>query len=860
MTEYSFRLLTNGAVLKDNLLYYDGKEAARLGDITVFDSGGQVDLGTIKSETVREGYEYLVTVCVDDAFMKAAVYPVYIDPSISITTSGSGSNKTIQDAPVYSNNNNANGGNEYNLCGFCGASIGYGRVLYKLPGLTGRSDYQSIAATQINSVTLHLREGSGKSGTATVKSYPFKESWGETVVTKNNVNVSNYETSSTYSSAQTFSSSPNWWTFDLTQTVKAWKNGSFGSGAYGVILKNNNETDSAYYRNFLATEYSNASYRPYITFTYTPKITISASIDTIVEGSNLYLTATTSPTGLTVTWSSSNPTIATVSGGTVTGIKAGYVRIRATCTVAGVSYYTERDLYVRIANGVYYIKNNYSNLYMHVQNGGTTYNTNVYLYSKYADTSPYKYRQLWKVTYISNGYYSLRPLHLLTVSVNQDYGAGVYDSYTGNNLIALKSAGSDDLYDDVYKNAHWSFEYDLSLTSYRLRSQLQIDSLDMYATASGTALGSSIIQSEYVSNFTQSWSLTLTSITPEPNSILISNTITFFEGVQVSMADYLTSAPSDAADMRTTWYSDNTNIISINSSTGIATPKASGTCIIRAYNKATGVTYSRTVYVFDSKNVYFLRNGWTGWSGGSTRYADVFSFGMTDTSPVYHWSKTTQSNQMWKFESQPNGYFKIYPMHTDDKVLALGSLDASTGYYKIVINDSSSTNDNVYWTIEHIGSGRYAITSKTGSTRVLSVNNYSTGTELIAREYNGAISYWYFDVYENDAYWDNAYDSYTHPYNVYYYIDTSGTWNTNILPLSSAISSVSKWNGISSKVNLVYHDSTLSNLITVEDWPSFLSGAYEEYFRYTLALTFPSMITTPLSWYNKVVTSYPNIV
>ena len=26
VTEYSFRLLTNGAVLKDNLLYYDGKE------------------------------------------------------------------------------------------------------------------------------------------------------------------------------------------------------------------------------------------------------------------------------------------------------------------------------------------------------------------------------------------------------------------------------------------------------------------------------------------------------------------------------------------------------------------------------------------------------------------------------------------------------------------------------------------------------------------------------------------------------------------------------------------------------------------------------------------------------------------
>jgi hypothetical protein len=51
--------------------------------LAIISSGGQVDLGTIKSETVREGYEYLVTVCVSDKFMKDVVYPVYIDPTIS---------------------------------------------------------------------------------------------------------------------------------------------------------------------------------------------------------------------------------------------------------------------------------------------------------------------------------------------------------------------------------------------------------------------------------------------------------------------------------------------------------------------------------------------------------------------------------------------------------------------------------------------------------------------------------------------------------------------------------------------------------------------------------------------------------
>ena len=65
------------------MLYYEGREAARLGDIMIFDSDGQADLGYIKSETVKEGEEYLVTVCVNDKFMKDAVYPVYIDPTIT---------------------------------------------------------------------------------------------------------------------------------------------------------------------------------------------------------------------------------------------------------------------------------------------------------------------------------------------------------------------------------------------------------------------------------------------------------------------------------------------------------------------------------------------------------------------------------------------------------------------------------------------------------------------------------------------------------------------------------------------------------------------------------------------------------
>ena len=72
-------------------------------------------------------------------------------------------------------------------------------------------------------------------------------------------------------------------------------------------------------------------------------ITIDKTIATVEEGATVTLTATVTPgnaTDKTVTWSTSNEAIATVSGGVVTGVKAGEVTITAkagdksaTCTV-----------------------------------------------------------------------------------------------------------------------------------------------------------------------------------------------------------------------------------------------------------------------------------------------------------------------------------------------------------------------------------------------------------------------------------------------------------------------------------------------------------------------------------------------
>ena len=59
---------------------------------------------------------------------------------------------------------------------------------------------------------------------------------------------------------------------------------------------------------------------------------------TVAEGSTTALTASTAPSGETVTWSSSDTSKATVSSGTVTGVAAGTATITASITVDGNTY------------------------------------------------------------------------------------------------------------------------------------------------------------------------------------------------------------------------------------------------------------------------------------------------------------------------------------------------------------------------------------------------------------------------------------------------------------------------------------------------------------------------------------------
>ena len=80
------------------------------------------------------------------------------------------------------------------------------------------------------------------------------------------------------------------------------------------------------------------SYNPFANCTYfteaaKPTISLNKSTETITAGNNKTLTATATPDGVTVTWSSSDESVATVtSAGKVTGVAAGTAVITAKAT------------------------------------------------------------------------------------------------------------------------------------------------------------------------------------------------------------------------------------------------------------------------------------------------------------------------------------------------------------------------------------------------------------------------------------------------------------------------------------------------------------------------------------------------
>lgn len=113
-----------------------------------------------------------------------------------------------------------------------------------------------------------------------------------------------------------------------------------------------------------------------------------------------------------------------------------------------------------IEDGVYFIKNNYSQKYLHVQYGSISGLTPVNQQSKAIEGTHAFLRQSWKIYYLGSGFYSIRPMHKLDMVVKGSSGG----------VVAFPT-GTDDSLSALDKNSIWYITQDFSGYVFKINNE-----------------------------------------------------------------------------------------------------------------------------------------------------------------------------------------------------------------------------------------------------------------------------------------------------------------------------------------------------------------------------------------------------
>lgn len=277
--EFSFDVDTNGLSLKDEGGYFsivdDEKEeiVGTVSEVILFDSSNGentiVPQGYVTGYTAVQNNDgrYTITITLDNEWLEnEAVYPVVIDPTIKINTSGSGSSKTILDAPVYSKKSTTNFGSySIGTVGYQDSTYGAGRLIMRFPGLDSNETYKSLKASEIESVKLYMYEGTGNSGTSTLQvRFSLNDSgWSESSPIYANTNANSKVMSTT--TIKKSGVCP----FDFTELAIASKYSGYDIKK-GIVITNANETNASLRRSFYMTEYSSS--KPKVVVEWNPVI------------------------------------------------------------------------------------------------------------------------------------------------------------------------------------------------------------------------------------------------------------------------------------------------------------------------------------------------------------------------------------------------------------------------------------------------------------------------------------------------------------------------------------------------------------------------------------------------------------
>ncbi|MBQ3214730.1 MAG: DNRLRE domain-containing protein [Oscillospiraceae bacterium] len=508
-------------------------------------------------------------------------------------------------------------------------------------------------------MTLHLTSGTSTAYTANA----YKVTGGDWA--SDTITWANKPAASTLLQSNISHNNLTKYSFSCTSAVQSWYNGSTtGQNAnYGIMLRYYDETVSDYNAVYSA-DYSVESKRPSITFTYEASTT-SVDVD---EGA----TRTLTPPNVsgTITWACNDTSIATVnSSGKVTGVKAGQTLV--TASVGGVVQKTY-TIFVTIPDSVRFIR--YSGLYLTVD-GGMVEGSTLTLQSK-KPAGPAQYRQLWKIEYIGQHYYSIRSLYRADLALHADSNKNV-------DMISLDCSLSGE---SVPLSKRWTIDY--SSSGY-LFHYVGTGSLEMQPETDPPSTNTDVVVG-YIPNTPHKW--TFEQSPAVSNQLLLINTTNglpstnavryIFPDETVTIADMnfmVSYVNPGTASPRVYWIIDsgNTRTASVVKNSGNVSGVSEGKITVKAYVQPTGIdgtTYyssAFTVKVIPPEGTYYIKNKQTG-----------FHMGLFDTYPENYFvtdlNYSGSATQRWVFDYLGNGLYSIK------------SADSSLGYLGIEGNSTSA--------------------------------------------------------------------------------------------------------------------------------------------------------------------------
>ena len=611
---FSFILETDGLELKEisGNWYLAEPESGRivieLGEIYIYDSYTGAEpaegeawthktYGHISAQTISSGQKYILTVHAPEGYLDAPerVYPVYIDPSFSVTST------YIQDTHISS----GYPGTNYNTSSLL--NLGYGssskstRILVKVTNMVNGESKPGLDAGSINSATYHMYCTSSYTSNPYVDVYMIQigaggigSTWETSTATWNNA------ASSTLSGATLVSSTrvgnKGWYEFDVTDAyVKWWQLLRHN----GLLFKMRVESASEnYWRQFASATYSDSSKLPYLTVVYDEpeSLSINPSSIQLYTGEQFSPSAVITPPGAAygiMYWSSSNTGVASIdyatgkitakSPGTTTIsviMNTGSANLSASCTLTVLSGTPPAK-----ADGEYYIFNNWCCKPSMIKDGSMTDGTKVWQMNWSSSNAP---SMKWKAIRLYNGYYLFRPLNSSTLAMS------AYSS-----TVTIKNIGSSNSANDVPYHAQWRItKYSDGRVKLSPRSNTSLCMQTNRANngaAEDIILASSTPEYAYYRLVETDDYVPTTGISIPTNVYLLKNGTYTFSPIVM---------PSNATFKKYGWEKQNAGIAQISDSTGnVVTGQGEGTAWVRARCLDTNITGTCTV------NVHFLEEG-----------------------------------------------------------------------------------------------------------------------------------------------------------------------------------------------------------------------------------------------------------